>query len=226
LVATANVTHHASARYGTPLHATDCGRGQWWSLSTIAPPLYPTVGGPVGHHPFGAVFPPLFAAGSSFQGVVTGAGAAPSPPWSMRRRLPFWAIHLVSVPASSVARAGATRWEGAPGTDAPQAKRDPTSAPDGGWGGRVSQPPSPDTRSATVPASARCEELTPATAHGEHRSALRCAQRSAPRHPTAWHCWLPRAWPLGVHDTRHFPQRHMTRPKRQKPIAPLDTFGP
>jgi hypothetical protein len=31
--------------------------------------------------------------------------------------------------------------------------------------------PLPHTRSATAPASARCEELTPATARGEHRSA-------------------------------------------------------
>jgi hypothetical protein len=82
LVSIANVTHHASARYRTPLHDTGCGRGrswwlptidcacQWWSLSTIVPHLHPTAGGPPGHPPFGAFFPPLFAVVQSSPGVV------------------------------------------------------------------------------------------------------------------------------------------------------------
>jgi hypothetical protein len=49
---------------------------------------------------------------------------------------------------------------------------------EGGGEGAMSQPPSPDARIATAPASVQ----------------MRRPQRSAPRHPTAWRYWLAPAW--------------------------------
>ena len=75
---------------------------------------------------------------------------------------------------------------------------------DGGWGGTRASWPLPDTRATTAPASARCEEPTPAAARGEHRSAC-MIQRSASQHLPAWPRWLTTRWcnplPAIVGDT-------------------------
>jgi hypothetical protein len=87
-VAMASGPHHSSGRYRPPLHDTDCERSRWWWLTTIAPHLHPTAGGPLGHPPFGAFFSPLFAVVRSPPEVVVAVAVTVlPPPWSMRRRL-------------------------------------------------------------------------------------------------------------------------------------------
>ena len=64
---------------------------------------------------------------------------------------------------------------------------------DYGEGVMPRQRPPPDTRIATAPASARSILTDPSHSSPERRLAW-TAQRSAPRHPTEWPCWLARAW--------------------------------